>query len=118
MTPEIPKFSSDEEEAEFWDTHSALEFLDGSEAVELDVSEARKKREQRQTKAISLRISRTVLEGTKSRAAALHVPYQTLIQLWIAERLEKEEATLKSYSDAGGRARKPSPRRGRTTPAQ
>lgn len=118
MTPEIPQFSSDEEAAEYWDTHSAAKLFDEGSNVDIDFSEAREKREHRQTKAISLRISRTVLEGTKSRAAALHVPYQTLIQLWIGERLEQEQAKVRAFSNVGGEPRKPSPRRRRPTSAR
>lgn len=95
----IPEFKSEEEEIEFWDTHSAAEFLDEESTVDIDASVAREKRDKRSTQQISLRISHEVLERTKNRARTLGVPYQTLIQLWIAERLEEEEAFLKSLAD-------------------
>ena len=34
----IPEFKSEEEEFEFWSTHSALEFMDQGEEVEIDFS--------------------------------------------------------------------------------
>lgn len=43
----IPEFKSIDEELEFWSTHSALEFMDEGEEVEIDFSEVRKKRDAR-----------------------------------------------------------------------
>ncbi|HET6453188.1 MAG TPA: CopG family antitoxin [Armatimonadota bacterium] len=86
----IPEFKSVEEELDFWDQHGAVEFLDEDSVVEIDASKAREKRAGRPTQQISLRVSQKVFERTKRRAKTLGVPYQTLIQLWIAERLEKE----------------------------
>ena len=99
----IPEFKSVEEELEFWDKHSALEFVDEGSVVEIDASKAREKRDRRPTQRISLRVSHRILQRTKTRARTLGVPYQTLIQLWIAERLEEEEGRAKSYSDLGAR---------------
>jgi predicted DNA binding CopG/RHH family protein len=94
----IPDFTSDEEEAEYWDTHSTADIMDEGEAVELDVSELRAKRERRMAKQVCLRFDMGILGRTKNRAKALGVPYQTLIQLWIAERLEVEESRLQKAS--------------------
>jgi len=99
----IPEFKTDEEEAEFWDNHNAAEFIDEDNIVEIDVSGAREKRAKRATQQISLRVSHQVLERTKNRAKTLGVPYQTLIQLWIAERLEREEALVRSHTGQGSK---------------
>lgn len=88
----IPKFKSVDEELEFWSTHSALEFMDQGEEVEIDFTGAREKRAKRETQQISIRLPKQLLEGTKQRAATLGVPYQTLMQIWLAERLEAEQA--------------------------
>ena len=97
-TPSVPEFKSAEEEMEFWDKHSAVEFLSEDSVAEIDASRARAVRDKRLTQQISLRIPRQTLDRTKRRADTLGVPYQTLIQLWIAERLEKEEAQVRSLS--------------------
>jgi predicted DNA binding CopG/RHH family protein len=94
----IPEFKSVDEELEFWDKHSAVDFLDEKDVVEIDASKAREARDKRSTQQISLRFSHQILERTKSRAKTLGVPYQTLIQLWIAERLENEEALVRSLA--------------------
>ena len=101
---EIPEFKSLEEEEQFWSEHSALEFLGRGEPVEIDASPAKSSATKRQTQLISLRVSKHVLEGTKHRAAILGVPYQTLIQIWLAERLENElDCTKREPSRAGGK---------------
>lgn len=103
---EIPKFKSEDEEMDFWSAHSALEFIDQGEEVQVDASRARDSREKRRAQQISLRMSENVLERTKRRARMLGVPYQTLMQLWIAERLEKEEAGVLALRGESGK-RKP-----------
>ena len=87
---EIPKFRSLEEEEEFWSSHSALDFLGQGEEVQIDASVAKEAARKRDTQLISLRVSKHVLAATKRRAALLGVPYQALIQIWLAERLEEE----------------------------
>lgn len=105
----IPEFRSEEEEFEFWSTHSLTDFVDETEEVEFDFSEARKARDKRQAQQISLRVSVPVLNGVKRRAQKLGVPYQTLMQLWLAERLEVEEAKMQAVQAAA----EPKPKKSR-----
>lgn len=100
---EIPEFESPEEEADFWDRHSAVDLLEEASVVDVDASRARAKRKSRSSQQISLRISSQVLARAKRRAGALGVPYQTLIQLWVAERLEQEEARAESLASERSR---------------
>lgn len=111
----IPEFKSVDEESDFWDQHSAVEFLDEDSVVEIDASKAREKRTGRSTQQISLRVSQMVLERTKRRAETLGVPYQTLIQLWIAERLEEEEANVNSLLNRSAKRKPRSSSRSRTS---
>lgn len=97
----IPEFKTADEELEFWSTHSATEFLDQGEEVQIDASRARERREKRESQQISIRVPKRILEGTKRRAKKLGVPYQTLIQIWLAERLEVEEARASRIEGAG-----------------
>ncbi len=96
---EIPEFKSEEEESEFWMTHDAADLMDEGERVEIDASRARAAREKRQAQQISIRVSVPVLSGLKRRAKKLGVPYQTLMQLWLAERLEIEEAKANALAE-------------------
>ena len=95
----VPEFKSEEEEFEFWSTHDAADLMEEGERVEIDASRARAAREKRQAQQISLRVSVPVLSGVKNRAKKLGVPYQTLMQLWLAERLEIEEAKTQAAAE-------------------
>jgi len=95
----VPDFKSEEEEFEFWSTHDAADLMFEGEEVEIDASRARAAREKRQAQQISIRVSKPVLVGVKRRAAKLGVPYQTLMQLWLAERLEIEEAKMQAAAE-------------------
>lgn len=102
----VPEFKSEEEEFEFWSTHDAADLMSEGEEVEFDFSEARKAREKRIAQQISLRVSVPVLNGLKRRAHKLGVPYQTLMQLWLAERLEIEEAKTQATAEPKTRQKK------------
>lgn len=95
----VPDFKSEEEEFEYWSTHDAADLMDEGERVHIDASRAREAREKRQAQQISLRVSVPVLNGVKRRAQKLGVPYQTLMQLWLAERLEIEEAKAQAVTE-------------------
>jgi predicted DNA binding CopG/RHH family protein len=95
----VTEFKSEEEEFEFWSTHDAADLMSEGEEVEFDFSEARAARDKRRAQQISIRVSVPVLNGLKRRAQKLGVPYQTLMQLWLAERLEIEEAKANALAE-------------------
>lgn len=82
----LPDFKemTDEEIADFWRTHDASEFWADMESVR------EKFRDIRPKKAISMRIDEQALTELKRLAARKGLGYQTLIRMWIKERLEKE----------------------------
>ncbi|HEY77070.1 MAG TPA: hypothetical protein G4O00_13010 [Thermoflexia bacterium] len=81
----LPKFKDDREEAEFWDTHDSTEFLEDTEPVEVTFVDARPPKKQ-----ISLRLDPDVIERLKAIAARKGIGYQTLIRMWVMERLAQE----------------------------
>lgn len=81
----IPQFASEQEEAEFWATHDATEFLNETEAVEVTFVDARPPKKQ-----ISLRLDAETIESLKAVATQKGVGYQTLIRMWVMERLARE----------------------------
>ena len=96
MRKPIPTFKSEEEEAEYWETHSITDHLDeleeDTEPIEISVTH-RKKR------PINIRIEEDVLLAIKDIAEELRLPYQTLIRTWLFEKLRKEyPETLKKVS--------------------
>ena len=89
MSPEeIPDFENEEEEAEFWATHSLGEkFLEKFGAVPEGVLPAWRPR----TRPISLRFDEDVLRRLRAVANSKHKGYQTLLKEFVVERLYEEE---------------------------
>ena len=83
----LPRFTTDQEEATFWDTHDSTGFLDDTEPVEVVFVDARPRKKQ-----ISLRLDAKVIEVLKAVAQRKGIGYQTLIRLWVMERLAQEQA--------------------------
>ena len=81
----IPTFKSEQEEAEFWATHDSTEHLDDTEPAALTFVDARP-----QKRSISLRIDGETIDTLKDIAGRKGIGYQTLIRIWVMERLERE----------------------------
>lgn len=83
----IPTFKSEDEEREFWATHDSTEYIDWSKAEEAVFPNLKPT-----TKSISLRLPEYLLARIKEMANAKDVPYQSLMKIFLAERVEKELA--------------------------
>ena len=81
----IPKFTDEQQEAEFWATHDATEFMD--EAVPVDVTFVNACPPQTR---ISLQLDPEIIDNLKAVAQHQGVDYQTLIRTWVRERLAQE----------------------------
>jgi predicted DNA binding CopG/RHH family protein len=80
----LPKFATVQDEADFWDTHDSTEFLGATEPVAETFVDARPTKQQ-----ISLRLEPAVIEQLKKVARTKGVGYQTMIRMWVMERLEQ-----------------------------
>jgi len=83
----IPKFKNEDEEREFWATHDLTDYLDYFQPVELDLSELKPS-----TKSVTIRLPESLLATLKNLAHQRDVPYQSLMKIFLAERIEKELA--------------------------
>jgi predicted DNA binding CopG/RHH family protein len=94
MAEKIPKFKTDKEEAEFWDTHSAVDLLDELLEVEEPIELSDRLREEIRRKSkrtkISLRVNPEHIKLAKILARSKGIPYQTLVQMWIVDGLKRE----------------------------
>ena len=81
----IPKFKSETEEAEFWATHDSTGYIDYS-AVKRVVFPNLKP----STKTISIRLPESLIEHLKLLANKRDVPYQSLLKIFLSERVEEE----------------------------
>lgn len=81
----IPKFKNEDEEREFWAKHDSTGYLNWSNARKVIFSNLRPS-----IKTISLRLPESMLAELKLLANKKDVPYQSLLKIFLAERLEKE----------------------------
>ena len=81
----IPKFKNEDEERDFWATHDATDYFDTSKSVELDLSKLKPT-----TESISLRLPAYLLSRIRELANSRDVPYQSLMKIFLAERVERE----------------------------
>lgn len=82
---DIPKFSTEDEEREFWATRDSTGYLDWNEAE--SVSFPRLKPSLR---TISLRLPESMLNDLRIIANKMDVPYQSLIKIFLQERIARE----------------------------
>lgn len=85
---DIPVFTSEEEEAAYWGTHTLSEKL-LKQMQPLSDDDAPRPRKSR---AISLRIDEGSLERLQALADQAHRPYQSLLKQFLLERIELEES--------------------------
>lgn len=81
----IPKFKNEDEERDFWATADTFEYFDVNKPVQFDLSELKPS-----TETISLRLPQHLLERVKQIANFKDVPYQSLIKIFLAERVDQE----------------------------
>lgn len=78
----VPEFASEEEERVFWQQHDSSDYLDWTQAQQVVMPNLKPT-----TKTISLRLPQHLLDSIKSAAHARDVPYQSLIKVWLQEKL-------------------------------
>ena len=77
-----PSFADEAQEREFWEKNDSSEYLDWSTARKATLP-----RLNPSTKTISLRLPQHLLDSIKVAANARDVPYQSLIKVWLQEKL-------------------------------
>ena len=78
----VPKFRSEAEERAFWEKHDSADYLDWTKAQLVTLPNLKPT-----TKTISLRLPQHLLDSIKTAANARDVPYQSLIKVWLQEKL-------------------------------
>lgn len=82
----IPRFKNENEEAEFWGTHDSTDYFDISKAI-VNPSFPNLKPS---TKTITIRVSQSLLESLKMIANKKDVPYQSLVKMFLDEKVKEE----------------------------
>ena len=78
----IPEFKTEAQERAYWESHDSSEHLDWTQAQKVKLPNLRPT-----TKTISLRLPQHLLDSIKVAANARDVPYQSLIKVWLQEKL-------------------------------
>ena len=81
----IPKYKSEDKERDFWAVADSTEYVDWSWARRIILPNLKPS-----LKTISLRLPEIMLAELKLIANKRDVPYQSLIKIFLAERLERE----------------------------
>jgi len=77
-----PKFASEAQERAFWEKNDSTEYLDWSKAQRASLPNLKPT-----TKTISLRLPQHLLDAIKAAANARDVPYQSLMKVWLQEKI-------------------------------
>ncbi|HPD13776.1 MAG TPA: BrnA antitoxin family protein [Planctomycetota bacterium] len=84
-------FRSEDEEREFWASHSPLDFFDLTTARRVRFPNLKPS-----LKSISIRLPEDLLDELKILANKRDVPYQSLAKLYLAWAIEAERRRLKA----------------------
>ena len=82
---QVPAFKNEDEERAFWATHDSTEFVEWAQAKRAVFPNLKPS-----TKTISLRLPESIIAALKLLANKRDVPYQSLLKVFLAEKVEQE----------------------------
>ena len=88
MNKEIPKFNNEDEEREFWASHSPLDYFDSSNFKRASFPKLKPS-----LKSISIRLPEDMLAELKILANKKDVPYQSLAKIYLARQIALERSS-------------------------
>jgi predicted DNA binding CopG/RHH family protein len=97
MSKQIPEFKNEDEEREFWANHDSSEFVDWKQAQRAVFPNLKPT-----TRAISLRLPVSMLDEIRQMANERDVPYQSLMKIFLRERMDQEHRAL-TVAERGSR---------------
>ncbi len=85
---QLPEFKNEAEERAFWEAkgRDSTDYIDWSKARRMEFPNLKPT-----TRAISLRLPEPLLNRIRAEALKLDVPYQSLMKVWLAERMDQTE---------------------------
>ncbi len=90
----VPQFSNEDEEREFWAQHDSTEYIDWNKAERIPTFLRLKP----STRTVSIRLPESLIAALKALANKRDVPYQSLVKIFLAEKVE-EETSAHFHSD-------------------
>ena len=85
MKNKIPGFKNEAEERKFWQEHDSEDYIDWSAADTVDMPQLKPS-----TKKISIRLPESMIDNLKVLANKRDVPYQSLVKMFLAEKIDAE----------------------------
>jgi predicted DNA binding CopG/RHH family protein len=85
MSKLIPKFKNEDEEREFWSKHDSSKYLNWKNAERVLFPNLKPS-----TRSISLRLPEWLLDAVRQMANERNVSYQSLIKIFLQERIERD----------------------------
>jgi len=85
----IPRFRTEDEERAFWSTHDSADYVDWSKAERGAFASLRPS-----VRSISLRLPEALLDRIKTIANKRDVPYQSLMKIFLAEKVREESRVV------------------------
>ncbi|MFH0823618.1 MAG: BrnA antitoxin family protein [Pseudomonadota bacterium] len=85
MKKKIPKFENEDQEREFWASHDSTEYVGWEKAERMKFPGLKPS-----TRTISVRLPESMLDDLKILANKRDVPYQSLLKIFLAERIREE----------------------------
>jgi predicted DNA binding CopG/RHH family protein len=87
----IPTFATEDEEREFWASADSADYIDWGIAQRVELPALKPS-----TATISLRLPESMLAELKTLANERDVPYQSLLKVYLADRLKHERSRRRS----------------------
>ena len=84
----VQSFASEADERRFWETHDSTGHVDWSRAQRVRLPNLKPT-----SKSISLRLPLGLLDALRIEANRRDVPYQSLIKVWLSEKVNQEAST-------------------------
>ena len=90
LTKHTPEFDSEDEECEFWATHDSTDYIDWSEAKRVGMPNLKPSSSSPPDKTVSITLPQSVIDDLKVLAHKRDIPYESLLKIYLAERVEQE----------------------------
>jgi predicted DNA binding CopG/RHH family protein len=86
MKNKLPNFKSEQEEREYWEKNDSADLVNWSKAQRVIFPNLKPS-----TTAISIRLPDSLLAQIKQAANKRDIPYQSLIKVWLSEKVSRRE---------------------------
>ena len=82
---EIPQFKNEKEEREFWEQNDSSDYIDWKKGKRVSFPSLKPS-----LKSISIRLPESMIEQLKVLANKKDVPYQSLVKIYLSEKVREE----------------------------